>query len=353
MNSRSFPLVSVVTPVYNEAEHLAECIESVLAQTYQNWEYTIVDNCSTDGSRDIARRYSATDPRIRVHENDKFLTALANFNLALRQISNGSKFCKVVLGDDWLFPECLERMVTVAEEHPSIGIVSSYALEGEKVKCLGLPPQRTFVPGKEICRKHLLEDLYLFGTPTTVLYRADLVRNHDPFYNESNIHADTEVCFALLKTSDFGFVHQILSYIRLRAGSRNKADSENGTDHGGLLQTLSEHGPAFLNREEFNTRLRRHLSGYYNFLGKSLILGRGRMFWTYHKTKLTEAGVGFNSVRVATGALATMSEAALNPKSSVEKLLRRLKNHNPTSESPVASGMQDWVASRGHVRSRR
>src|SRR5882724_7298074 len=65
MNNSSQPLISVVTPVYNGAEHLAECIESVLAQTYQNWDYTIVDNCSTDGSVEIARRYAAKDRRIR------------------------------------------------------------------------------------------------------------------------------------------------------------------------------------------------------------------------------------------------------------------------------------------------
>ena len=50
MNRSSQPLVSVVTPVYNGAEYLSECIESVLAQTYQNWDYTIVNNCSTDDS---------------------------------------------------------------------------------------------------------------------------------------------------------------------------------------------------------------------------------------------------------------------------------------------------------------
>jgi glycosyltransferase involved in cell wall biosynthesis len=350
VNSGSLPLVSIVTPVYNEAEHLAECVESVLAQTYQNWEYTIVDNCSTDGSGEIAGWYAARDTRIRVHKNEKFVTALANFNLALRQMSQGSKYCKVVLGDDWIFPECVERMVTVAEEHPSIGLVSAYSLEGERVLCLGLPTQYTFVPGREICRKHFLEDLYVFGSPTTVLYRADLVRNQDPFYNESNIHADTEVCFALLKNSDFGFVHQILSYIRVRPGSRNSADLDSGTDHGGFLETLSKHWPAFLSHDEFNTRLSRHLSGYYNFLGKSLILGRDEVFWTYHKTKLTEMGVGFNRLRVATGALATLGEAMLNPKSSLEKLLRRLNNNNRPSEPITASGMQDWAASRRQVR---
>jgi len=72
-NKSSQPLVSVLTPVYNGAEFLSECIESVLAQTYQNWEYTIVDNCSTDGTAEIARRYAAKDSRIRLHQNTEFL----------------------------------------------------------------------------------------------------------------------------------------------------------------------------------------------------------------------------------------------------------------------------------------
>ena len=64
MNGRvDQPLVSVVTPVYNGAEYLAECIESVFNQTYENWEYVISDNCSTAGSLEIIRGYEARDPR--------------------------------------------------------------------------------------------------------------------------------------------------------------------------------------------------------------------------------------------------------------------------------------------------
>ena len=59
MSPPSQPLVSIVTPVYNGADFLSECIESVLAETYENWEYTIVDNCSSDGSADLARGYAA------------------------------------------------------------------------------------------------------------------------------------------------------------------------------------------------------------------------------------------------------------------------------------------------------
>ena len=52
------PLVSVITPVYNGEEFLPECIESVLAQTYQNWDYTIVNNRSTDRTLEIAKSYA-------------------------------------------------------------------------------------------------------------------------------------------------------------------------------------------------------------------------------------------------------------------------------------------------------
>ena len=51
------PLVSVLTPVYNGEDFLEECIESVLSQTYQNWEYLIVNNCSKDRTLEIALKY--------------------------------------------------------------------------------------------------------------------------------------------------------------------------------------------------------------------------------------------------------------------------------------------------------
>src|SRR5713101_5158516 len=126
MDLQSLPLVSIVTPAFNEEEHLSECIESVLTQTYSNWDYTSVNNCSTDGTLAIAQKYAASDLRIRVITNDTLIPAVANFNMAFRQIAPTSKYCKMMLADDWMFPECLERMVAVMEEHPTVGIVGAY-----------------------------------------------------------------------------------------------------------------------------------------------------------------------------------------------------------------------------------
>jgi hypothetical protein len=74
----SSPLVSVITPVYNGAEYLAECVESVLRQSYQNWEYIVLDNASTDDSHAIAVRYAEKDERIRVYRSSTLVSAAAN-----------------------------------------------------------------------------------------------------------------------------------------------------------------------------------------------------------------------------------------------------------------------------------
>jgi glycosyltransferase involved in cell wall biosynthesis len=335
-NNSPRPLVSIVTPVYNAAEYLAECIESVLSQTYQNWEHVIVDNCSTDGTGEIARRYAARDRRIRVHGNQEFLTAIANHNNALRQISPASKYCKVVFGDDWLFPECLQQMVAVAEEYPSIGLVSSYALKGNEVVWDGLPYSSRFIPGREICRRHFLEKLYVFGSATTVLYRADLVRGRESFYNPANIHGDTEACFDLLRTSDFGFVHQVLTFSRIRPASLREMSTDLQTDLPGMLHMLSTYGPSFLNEHEFKALLRQHVTTYYRFLGKSWLLGREKNFWTYHRRQLSNSQVGYNSLRFLGGVVTVFLHAVLSPGETLTKLLKvkRRRQQTPPDSGP-------------------
>jgi glycosyltransferase involved in cell wall biosynthesis len=334
MSATSQPLVSIVTPVYNGAEFLPECIESVLAQTYQNWDHTIVNNCSTDDTVAIARRYAEKDSRIRILENDTFLRIIPNHNHALRQLSPASKYFKIVFADDWIFPNCLEEMVSLAEKHPSVGIVGAYGLQAHEVMWAGLPYPSTVVSGREVCRRLLLDGLYVFGTPNSLLYRADLVRRHDPFFNESNLHSDMEACIVLLKNCDFGFVHQILTFKRERPESLGMLTKEINTLIAGWLHNLVAHGADFLTNKEFESCLRRGVYEYYNFLAVSLMRGRrDSKFWDYHKRKLNDAGVGFSRLRIARAAIARLCRAVLNPIETFEKLEGHLRVLSSSSSS--------------------
>jgi glycosyltransferase involved in cell wall biosynthesis len=320
MSAASPPLVSVVTPVYNGERYLRECIESVLAQTYANWHYVIVDNCSTDGTLAIAREYAARDPRIRVHQNRTFVKAIANYNNAVRQISPASAYTKVVAADDWLFPECLERMVAFAESHPSVGIVAAYQLCGRGVAWDGVPYPTSVVKGIDACRAELLGGPHVFGTPTTLLYRSALVASRDSFYNEANIHADTEACVEFLEQCDFGFVHQILTFNRKEDGSLTSFSDRIYTYLPGFLHLLQKYGPRYLTREELEQRLREHRREYYRALGRAVLQHRDREFWQYHRQKLSELGEPLNRFRVALATAMCVADMALNPKESLAKI---------------------------------
>ena len=182
------PLVTILTPVYNGEKYLDECIESILKQQYNNWEYIIVNNCSTDKSLEIAERYAKADNRIRIVNNASFVDAIDNHNIAFKLISPKSKYCKVVSADDWIYPECITRLVKVAEENPTVGIVGSYQLSGGdgkwEVKWVGLPYSSTVISGREFCHNSLLGGQPVTGDPTSVLYRSDLIRGVEKFLPE-------------------------------------------------------------------------------------------------------------------------------------------------------------------------
>ncbi len=91
---KSAPLVSFVTPCYNTRDYLSECIESVLRQTYKDWKFILVDNCSTDRSAEIAERDAGHFPdKIRLVHTESFLSQVQNYNFALTCIPLDSKYC--------------------------------------------------------------------------------------------------------------------------------------------------------------------------------------------------------------------------------------------------------------------
>lgn len=291
--SENQPLVSAVTPVYNGERYLPECIESVIAQTYKNWEYLIVNNCSTDSTVEIAENYASKDSRIRVSNNKEHLDIISNWNHALRQISPESKYCKVLHADDLLFPECIDKMVELAEANPSVGIVASYRVDGPKgVHNGGLHYPNSVISGREVCRNTMRRQYFIFGSASTRLIRADLIRKRKAYYNEAYYHADTAECFEQLQNCYFGFVHQILSYTRRHADTQSVTFAQRyETDRIERLLWLKEYGPAYFDRDELEELFRKEERGYYQFLAQQILRRRGKDFFDYHRKRLNLYGL--------------------------------------------------------------
>jgi glycosyltransferase involved in cell wall biosynthesis len=320
--SQSQPLVSVVTPVYNGAAYLAECIDSVLAQTYTNFEYIIVNNCSTDRTLEIARQYSEKDSRIIIFNTEKLISALENHNNIFSKISIESQFCKIVHADDWLYPECIQSMVDVAVEHPKIGLIGSYSVFGKKLTGGGLPFEENVFSGREIGRLCLLGISYPFISPTSTMIRSDLIRKRDKFYGE-DLHGDLNAMYEILQECDFGFVHQVLTFIRVHeeSATATKAKPLNTLIWSNMC-LLVQYGPKFLSGHELNARLSNRFSKYYEFLAVCFIGGRSREFWDYHKYGLARIGHPLSYLRLAGKVLMTL---ICQPKATLRRLAVRLK----------------------------
>ena len=323
----NLPLVTVLTPVYNGGECLSTCIESVLNQDYKNWEYIIVNNCSSDSTFDIASRYAEIDSRIRVISNPRFVDVIENHNIAFKQVPKGSKYCKVVSADDWIYPECIRRTVQLAEEHPSVAVVGCYAISREGVYYVGLPPERTIFSGREICRWHLLGGPLVMGAPTSILYRSEIVRSEERFFAGSRESADMSACYRTLQHHDFGFVHQVLSFIRIHEGSLSARQARLGAFTFDKMAFVAEYGSIFLSQEELNSRFDELLDNYYyHVLASVSVKHLRKAFWSYHNERLEEIGVKFSRGRLLGAVLKRILDLMLNPKRTMEKILERIKS---------------------------
>jgi glycosyltransferase involved in cell wall biosynthesis len=317
----SVPLVSVVTPFHNTREFLAECIESVLRQRYQNWEYVLVDNRSNDGSSEVALSYASRFPeKIRLIRTESFLSQVQNYNFALSCIGPNSKYCKIVQADDWIYAECLDLMVALAESDDSIGIVSSYRLKGSSLLGEALPHHKTVVSGAEICRLQLTTSLFAFGTPTTTLYRSEIVRNSSPFYDERTLHDDTDACYRTLRNWKFGFVHQVLSFSRVENDSIMSRVRDFHWWYLDKYLQLCKFGPVYLEGDELAGVLHDGKRQYYSFLAHRLLSGGSRAFWRYHISGLRTGGQQLEKTTLLKYACLELLRLLVNPGQTVVQL---------------------------------
>jgi glycosyltransferase involved in cell wall biosynthesis len=210
-------IVSIITPNYNSVEFIEQTIESVLAQTYQNWEMIIVDDCSTDRSYDIILKYAEKDDRIKAYSMEKNSGAALTRNKAI-EFSNGDYLAFLDSDDVW-FPEKLEKQLKFMIENECDFSFTEYEhMRDDKNASLVAAK----VIGKLTYKKMLL---HCFTGCSTVIYKQDLSKK---IYGPPVKNCD-----------DYGLFLQVLRYMhnakgysesltkyRIRKGSlsKNKID---------------------------------------------------------------------------------------------------------------------------------
>jgi glycosyltransferase involved in cell wall biosynthesis len=222
MNSIPNPKVSVVVPNYNYARFLRRRIESVLNQSFQDFEIILLDDCSTDESKTIICEY-AHDPRVRIEFNEK------NSGTAFKQWNKGvalaqGEFVWIAEADDFADERLLERLVPVLETSPDVVLAycRSWRVSADDrpdgfLDCIGPDPQRWesdhSANGLDECRG-LFMTCDLVPNASAVVFRKAIYDGVGGADETLSMTGDWKVWFAMVLRGRMAYISDPLNYYR-------------------------------------------------------------------------------------------------------------------------------------------
>lgn len=207
------PLVSVVLPVYNAEKYVGQAIQSIVAQSFQEWELIVVDDGSTDKSLAIVQSFS--DPRIRVLAHGQNLGYPVAMNTGI-ECAKG-KYVARMDSDDVSHPERLARQVAFLEEHPE------YAFCFHPIRRIfedpGRQPYDWYPPGRKATYRfdHLLVADNFIGT-CSVVFRKGLFGGFPPWYFRMP-QGDWPLHLLNAQHGDIGYLDEVMAVHRTHSGS--------------------------------------------------------------------------------------------------------------------------------------
>ena len=179
------PLISVIVPVYNVKGYLTECVESLLAQTFDSYEILLIDDGSTDGSSTLCESFKTSHPNVRIfHKPNGGLSSARNFGLYRAK----ADFVAFVDSDDTVEPNYLQSLHDALEKHDADIAVCGYDSD--------LPRAET-LSGKNATIRLLTKQENLDVLAWNKLYKKSLFFDHDIFYPEGEVHEDNLTTYKL------------------------------------------------------------------------------------------------------------------------------------------------------------
>ena len=205
-------LVSIIVPIYNAEKYLDSCIQSVLRQTYTNWELILIDDGSTDKSGRIAEEYGFADERITVFHQKNLGVSLAR-NQGIDEATGN--YVVFLDADDELIEDCLAKTVNIAEE-TNADVVAGRSCENQE-----LFQDRIIWTGAEALENSLKDHLYTYSACAKLIRREFIGKTR--FTPDIRINEDSYFVFQLLcKQNVFVLTNDVIYFYRANSESSSR-----------------------------------------------------------------------------------------------------------------------------------
>src|SRR5258705_810186 len=216
----TLPLISIVITSYNRANWIGQAIESALAQDYPNLEIIISDNCSTDNSDEVIKKY-CSDSRIRYTRNETNIGMIPNFNKGFFELAKGEYITNLSSDDYFTNPTFITKALRVINKYENISVVFGIHNSLDEISQNILP---TSLPGEYDIEFKKGEELFIdFDNKPCfsaggALYSASHLRNNGIRFS-GRATADLEMNFRMMLCGNVGFVNEVVYMTRLHAGN--------------------------------------------------------------------------------------------------------------------------------------
>jgi glycosyltransferase involved in cell wall biosynthesis len=207
--------ILVFVPTYNSEKYLRQCLDSVLHQTFQDWQCVISDDASTDKSVEIAKEYEKIDSRFKVLTYEKNVGAANNWNRAKE--NNNSFATKILCADDYLLKDALQEQLDILQRNQTAIVFSERYIifpSGKKLHPR-LPKYASNISFNDAFKFYINLGRNIFGEPVTALFRTDLFVKSEGFYPKFEYSLDTSGYMAIARGHDVTFDDSIVGVFRV------------------------------------------------------------------------------------------------------------------------------------------
>ncbi|MEP7144207.1 MAG: glycosyltransferase [Ferruginibacter sp.] len=277
--------ISIILPVYNGIPYLQYAIQSVLKQTYQNFEFLILDDCSTDGSWAYLNKID--DERVQLFKNDNNKGLFFNLNFLIRQ--SATPIIKLWSQDDIMYENCIEKIVAFHSRHPQIGF--SYTArhyidaEGKSID-MDITDDTPDIVSTRLHARIAFFTGSIAGNIANVAINRAALDKVGLFNEQMKISGDFEMWVRLAKDYPVGFIREPLVQLRNHKGQLSGQGKyyiyhlkEDIFAYRILLAYVNEQ-----QKKEGRSLLRNHkLLFYYTLMVKALLKGQLKTAWEFCK----------------------------------------------------------------------